>query len=203
MKRKLHGFGVSQFMSHIFSILQVQEIAQSELSELVSSGIDLFTNEDWEQGFAWFQNIILIPLQAQSGLIWTEIWLAEEEEIIALPLVNEVSLLLPWHIDKNHKIFIDNDDFDSKNILQDIKHGWYKILYEERKLHEDDFEYIEPDFYSGNLEEEHHLGIGPTFCKLTFFPTSSQIGPDVVKLSKKNTLSQHYFLHEISVFPES
>jgi hypothetical protein len=203
MKQKLHSFGVSQFMSHIFSVLQIPEteIEQSELSELVGSAIDLFENEDWEQGFAWFPDIILIPLQSQSGLIWTEIWLAEEDDILEISPINEISLLLPWYINRSNKVFVDDENCESKNILQDAKPGWYKIIYEERNLCKDDFEHIDSDFYSGNLDEQHNLGIGPKFCKLTFSPTSTHVDPEILKYSERiGLLDRDLFLHEELVF---
>ena len=163
----------------------------------VVPGIDLlhlFTEQDFNQHFAWFPSAVTFFPLGESGTYWVEVLLSDSYEIERKA---DFAVLLPFIVAVDDAIQVGgSDDRDETRIVRGIAKGYYKLLYQDRYLTQSEIDEISVALPKAQPEREPLLSLGPKYCKLTLVPTLTKATPELLKAPDKRTIKLPLILHD-------
>lgn len=187
---KLAAFKISSSLSLSLDVSNVGVIPGIDL-------LHLFEEADHSQHFAWFPSSVTFFPPGESGIYWIEIFLGDSYEVDPNA---DFAVLLPFIVTADDAIQVGgSDDRDETQIIRGISKGYYKLLYQDRYLTQFEIDEILVDFPNSlpkaQPEEEPWLSLGPKICRIMLVPTSTKIGPELLKAPKGTTIKLPLNLH--------
>ena len=133
-------------------------------------------NAYFDQGFVWHPNFIGFKTRNNIGGCWVQAYVSES---LSLEPDTERAIVVPYRVSDENYFYLSDDNLGEH---VDLKSGQYQLLYQNRRLSNDEIESLGDEFdYFDPEDGINPESSRPELCLLTFIPTTEVIKPQILR----------------------